>query len=327
MILRRFRSRSGGDVGSDAETDPRELYDRLLRRLGFDSAHPNWTPDLRDLHRHSRDARLQLFPDFFYAPVFAPADLSPEVWAGTFPDCGTWDLDAQRAFLSETPSFAEELSALPYERPESDPTAYFWGNDQFSHSDASLYYALLRRFRPGRIVEVGAGHSTKLAARAVRANGAGAILCIDPHAPAWLSGLEPRVEVQATPVQETPDETFLGLGAGDVLFIDGSHISKTGSDVNHLFLRILPRLAKGVIVHVHDICLPFEYPRYWSEQTLCYWNEQYVLAALLANSAKYEILLGIHYLQKADPASLASYVPRVEGVMAGGGSLWIRAKA
>src|SRR5215831_8943915 len=190
---------------------PEESYDRLLADLGFDSERPGWSPALRELHRHSRRRRLQLFPDFYYAPVFAPSDLTAEVWAGTFPDCGTWDLDAQRAFLKETPSFAEQLSALPYDAPPEDPTAYFWGNDQFSHSDASLYFSLIRRFRPSRIVEVGAGHSTKLAARAVRANGSGRILCIDPHAPAWLDRLDAPIEVQAIPVQEAPDEVFLGL--------------------------------------------------------------------------------------------------------------------
>lgn len=304
----------------------RELYEELLRRVRFRPGDPGWTPELRELHRHSRERRLQLFPDFFYTPVFSPADLPTEVWAGTFPHCGTWDLDAQRAFLRETPSYADELSTLPAEEPVSDPTAFYWGNGQFSHSDASLYYSLVRRFRPNCIVEVGAGHSTKLAARGVRANGSGRILCIDPHAPEWLARLEAPVEVRAYPVQEAPEETFLDLAPGDFLFIDGSHISKTGSDVNHVFLRILPRLPKGVLVHVHDVCLPFEYPRYWSQVELCYWNEQYVLAALLANSTKFEILVGVHYLQKADIASLKPFVPRVTDVTAGGGSLWLRVR-
>jgi hypothetical protein len=303
-----------------------ELYDELVRRVRFDPSAPGWTPELQELHRHSRARRLPIFPDYFYTPVFSPEDLPREVWSGTFPDCGTWDLDAQRAFLRETPSYADELSALPWEKSPSDPNAFYWGNGLFSHSDASLYYSLLRRFKPARIVEVGAGHSTRLAARAVRANGSGAIVCIDPHAPEWLAALDAPVEVQAVPVQETPDEVFLGLGDGDILFIDGSHISKTGSDVNHLFLRILPRLPKGVLVHVHDICLPFEYPRYWSQEMLCYWNEQYVLAALLANSTKFEILVGVHYLQKADIACLKPFVPNVPDVTAGGGSLWLRAR-
>ncbi len=294
-------------------------------RLGFDSNQPGWFPALRELHRHSRQRRLQLFPDFFYAPVFSPGDLPPEVWSQTFPDCGKFDLEAQRAFLRETPSFAKELSRLPYDKPAGDEASFFWGNDQFSHSDASLYYSILRRFRPRRVVEVGAGHSTKLATQALRDNGSGRILCIDPHAPQWLSRLGAEVEVIARPVQESPDAVFLELEPSDVLFIDGSHISKTGSDVNHLFLRILPRMPRGVIVHVHDICLPYEYPKAWSEDVLCYWNEQYVLAALLANSGKYEILLGNYFIQNRDIAALRPFVPAVPGVFPGGGSLWMRA--
>jgi hypothetical protein len=305
---------------------PLELYDALVRRLGFDPQAPGWFPALRDLHRHSREKRLQLFPDFFYAPVFAPSDLPPPVWAGTFPHCGVFDVEKQRTFLRETPSFAKELSALPYDRPADDSAAYYWGNDQFSHSDASLYFSILRRFRPARVVEVGAGHSTKLAARALKENGSGTILCIDPHAPSWLAALEGSIEVLAQPVQQVRDEVFLELSDGDVLFIDGSHISKTGSDVNHLFLRILPRLPKGVVVHVHDICLPFEYPKAWSEDVLCYWNEQYVLAALLANSEKWDILLGNYFMMKADIEALRPFAPNVTGVFLGGGSLWMRAR-
>jgi hypothetical protein len=303
-----------------------ELLDQIVRRLGFDTEHPGWTDALRELHRHSRRRRLQVIPDFFYTPVWAPADLPASVWDGTYPHCGRWDLEAQRRFLGETPSFAAELSALTYERRENDDAAFHWGNDQFSHSDASLYYSMIRRFRPERIVEVGAGHSTRLAHKAVRDNGSGRILCIDPHAPRWLSALD-GVEVVAAPVQEAPDSVFLGLRENDVLFIDGSHITKTGSDVNHLFLRILPRMPKGVLVHVHDICLPYEYPKRWAEEVLCYWNEQYVLAALLANSTKFEILLGVYYLQKTAPDLLKPYVPAVAGVFLGGGSLWLRSLA
>jgi len=304
---------------------PGELYEALVSSLGFDSQNPGWSPALRELHRHSRTKRLQIFPDFFYAPVFAPADLPASVWAGAFPDCGTFDLEAQRTFLRETPSFAAELSQLPNERPAGDDAQFYWSNDQFGHADASLYYSIVRRFQPRRIVEVGAGHSTKLALKAVRDNGTGRVLCIDPNAPPWLR-VDGPIEIVARPVQESPDSVFLDLGPSDILFIDGSHMAKTGSDVNHLFLRILPRLPKGVIVHIHDICLPFEYQHYWSEDALCYWNEQYVLAALLANSTKYEILLGVYFLQKTDIESLRPYVPKVPGVKPGGGSLWMRVR-
>ena len=302
-----------------------ELYDHLVKRLGFDSEGPGWSPALRDLHKRSRDRRLQLIPEFFYTPVVSPAHVPESQWKGRFDACGEWSVEKQRAFLRETPPFADFLGTLPWDPPE-DPTVFHWNNDQFSHSDAALYYTLLRRFRPRRVVEVGAGHSTKLAARALADNGSGEILCIDPHAPAWLSSLRARVEVVAAPVQESADDAFLSLAPSDILFIDGSHICKTGSDVNHLFLRILPRLPAGVVVHVHDICLPYEYPRRWSEDVLCYWNEQYVLAALLANSSKFEILVGSYFMQNADIEALRPFGPKPEiaGVFPGGGSLWMR---
>jgi len=297
----------------------------VVQLLGFDSERPGWSPALRDLHRQSRFRRLQLLPDLFYTSAFSPADLPEAVWEGLFPDCATFDLQAQRTFLEETPSFADSLSRFSFAAP-ADDAVYYWGNEQFSHSDASLYYSLIRRFRPQRIVEVGAGHSTKLAYEAIQDNGTGRIQCIDPNPPAWLTSLGGLVEVIARPVQESPDSMFMDLGPSDILFIDGSHISKTGSDVNHLFLRILPKLPKGVLVHVHDICLPFEYQRVWSEDYLSYWNEQYVLAALLANSRKYEVLLSVYFLQRSCPEALSPFVPSVPGVLAGGGSLWMQSR-
>ena len=301
------------------------LYDEIVARLGFDAQHPGWFPALRELHRHSRTKRLQLIPDFFYTSVFAPADLPPSVWNGRFDACGEWHLAKQKQFLTETPAFREELAALTF-APSGDESVYHWGNDQFSHADAALYHALIRRFRPRRVVEVGSGHSTKLAVKALRENGTGTLLCIDPHAPAWLRKLDGPIEIRQDPVQITSDSVFLSLGPNDILFIDGSHISKTGSDVNHLFLRILPRLPAGVIVHIHDICLPYEYPKNWSEDVLCYWNEQYVLAALLANSTKYEILVGVYYVQRNDLEALQRFVPEIPGIFPGGGSIWLRVR-
>lgn len=259
--------------------------------------------------------------------MFSPADVPEEAWQGTFPECGSFELAPQKAFLADVAGFREELAAFPVEAAAASETTYYWNNDQFGHADAALYYAIVRRRRPGRIVEVGSGHSTKLALEAVRRNGAGSILCVEPHPPAWLRKLEGAIEIQPFPVQEAPDSFFLSLAPGDVLFIDGSHISKTGSDVNHLFLRILPRLPPGVLVQIHDICLPFEYPRYWSEDALCYWNEQYVLAALLANSRKFEVLAGVYCLYRTDPEALRSLIPDLPGVLPGGGSLWLKTVA
>ena len=330
-ILRRLlspRVQSDEDPKRTAEVPELEAaFDRLISLLGFDPQNPGWLPALRDLHRHSRSRRLQIIPDYFYTPVFAPADLSSAVWEGTFPDCGRFDLEDQLTFLRETPTRQEELEALPSEPLAQGNLSFNWSNPQFSHADAALYYSLIRRFRPGQIIEIGAGHSTTLALRALQTNGAGRLLCIDPHAPPFLQSLSPPIELRAQRVQDVPDSLFQELSPSDILFIDGSHICKTGSDVNHLFLRVLPTLPKGVFVHIHDICLPFEYPRSWSEDVLCYWNEQYVLAGLLANSSKYRVLLGVYFLQKTDERVLLPFLPRLPGVFPGGGSLWLESIA
>lgn len=330
-ILRRIWRRLRSARRSDPR-DPRallqswsleEIYDHLVLRLGFDTSQPSWSEALRRLHRHSRQRRLQVIPEFFYTSVLFPESLPPSVWEGSFPDCGTFDLDAQRAFLRDMPpGIRDELERFPA-TGEPGGSQYYWLNEQFSHSDASFYYSMIRRFRPNRIVEVGAGYSTKLAMTAVEANGTGRILCIDPYAPPSLK-LRSNLEIRAQQVQDVPVSVFEELGASDILFIDGSHISKTGSDVNHLFLRVLPKLPKGVLVHIHDVCLPFEYPKNWATDYECYWNEQYVVAALLANSSKYEVVLGTYFLQKTDESALAPFVPRIPGVMPGGGSLWLR---
>jgi hypothetical protein len=317
---------SGPVTAASPPPTPAQAFDGLVAGLGFDPAAPGWFPALRELHRHSRTKHLQLIPDFFYTPVFAPADLPASVWEGRFDVCGEWDLEKQKQFLKGTPAFREDLAALTF-APNEDESVYHWGNDQFSHADAALYHAMIRRFRPKRVVEVGSGHSTKLAVKALRENGTGTLLCIDPHAPAWLRKLDGPIEIRQEVVQAAKDSVFLDLEPSDILFIDGSHISKTGSDVNHLFLRILPRLPAGVVVHIHDICLPYEYARNWSEDVLCYWNEQYVLAALLANSEKYEILVGVYFVQRNDYEALKPFVPDIPGIFPGGGSLWMRVRS
>ncbi len=123
-----------------------------------------------------------------------------------------------------------------------------------------------------------------------------------------------------------PPSFFDSLSDNDVLFIDSSHIAKTGSDVLHLFLRVLPGIPRGVWVHIHDIFLPYEYPKHWVEQLL-YWNEQYLLAALLANTAKYEVVAGNYFLSRAGIADFQRVGLPEKGALPGGTSFWMRAMA
>jgi hypothetical protein len=141
--------------------------------------------------------------------------------------------------------------------------------------------------KPGRIVEVGSGVSTAClqAAAALNARDAGStarITCIEPQPSEALEALG-DVELVSTPVQAVPLTLFEELGEGDLLFIDSSHSAKTGSDVVHLFLEVLPRLRPGVVVHVHDIYLPYDYSP-MSLKTLWHWNETAFLHAFLIHN-------------------------------------------
>ncbi len=159
----------------------------------------------------------------------------------------------------------------------------------FPRLDAAAAYAIVRRERPRRIVEIGSGHSTRFLARAVADGGlATEITCIDPAPRATLAALKVR-HVPALLAQADP-ALFAALAPGDVLFIDSSHIAMPGTDVDRLFLDVLPRLRSGVLVHVHDVTLPDAYPRAWAWRG---YNEQLLVGALIQGGA-YEILFASH---------------------------------
>jgi hypothetical protein len=123
-------------------------------------------------------------------------------------------------------------------------------------------------------------------------------------------------------VQDVPPEEFQRLGQNDVLFIDSSHVSKIGSDVNYIFFEVLPRLASGVIVHVHDIFLPGEFPRHWVTDELRFWNEQYLLRAFLTFNREFEVLLGNAFCAERHADVMRDTFPTSPFLL--GGSFWMR---
>jgi hypothetical protein len=170
----------------------------------------------------------------------------------------------------------------------------------FPRLDAAAAYAIVRRARPARIVEVGSGHSTRFLARAIQDEALGSeLLCIDPAPRATLRGL--AVCWIEDVVQRAPETCFTRLQPGDVLFVDSSHVLMPGSDVDWVLNRVLPGLAVGVLVHFHDVFLPDPYPPAWSWRG---YNEQQALAPLLHGSA-YECLFASHYVATRLPDRLA----------------------
>jgi hypothetical protein len=212
-------------------------------------------------------------------------------------------------------AWIEDLAAELEAIGGQPPPAPRWKQDWFPRLDAAAAYAIVRRTRPRRIVEVGSGHSTRFLARAVADGGLETqITAIDPEPRASIEGL--AVTYLRLPVQAAPPEVFDALCEGDILFIDSSHQVKAGSDVEFLLERVLPRLASGVRVHFHDIFLPDGYPADWAWRR---YNEQQAVAALLAQGYRQEF--SSHQARKGALNGVLARLPLVAGARES--SLWL----
>jgi hypothetical protein len=179
------------------------------------------------------------------------------------------------------------------------------------------------------MIEVGGGYSSLLAMdvneRFLR--NSLEFTCIEPYPRAFLrSGRPGLTELVEERVENLPCEVFERLGAGDILFIDSSHVCKTGSDVHHLFLQVLPRLRPGVRVHVHDVFLPVEYPEEWVLGENRSWNEQYLLQAMLTHSARYRVIFGSSHAAVQYPERVEAALGLPRGRVFGGGSFWFETR-
>lgn len=265
----------------------------------------------------------------FYSPVVNPAEASADaarLWPEkTYIPVGL-DLNPEyHKFVLEA-LFPRHYSAFDYpETGETDEalTSFYVRNSQFSWLDARSLFVLMNDWKPKRVVEVGSGYSTLLMAdintrfldRSV------SITAIEPYPRPFLKKL-PAVSLIEQRVQDVPSDLFDALGDGDILFIDSSHVAKTGSDVNHLLLNVVPRLRPGVRVHVHDIFLPCEYPQSWVVDENRSWNEQYVLQALLTFSTRFRVLFGSMNALVSHSESLSHALGRAPEKLYGGGSFW-----
>lgn len=226
----------------------------------------------------------------------------------------------------------EQLSGLmgefqPSDSPDPGPHRYTTANPSYSRLDATFLYAMVRHLRPRRTIELGSGYSTLVTAEAGRRNAnEGFPLSLevyDPYAAVVDASLPGLDALHSVAVQQVPTATFEALEAGDVLFVDTTHTVKANSDVNYIVLQVLPRLKPGVVVHIHDIFLPFEYPRDFADKYGLYWNEQYLVQGFLAMNPGYEVVLSGSALTRLRTADFCARVPA--GVPAeGSGAFWIR---
>jgi hypothetical protein len=201
--------------------------------------------------------------------------------------------DAQLQTFTQVAKLARALEI--YER-QTEPWRYYSDNVSYSVGDALTLHGMLRLIRPERLIEIGGGHSSAMTLDTVEhfLGGRTELTFIEPSAEQLDSvmrhGDRQHVTIVATPLQQVPLDTFATLQSGDVLFVDSSHVLKTGSDVAWLYGSVLPSLADGVHVHIHDMFYPFEYPKEWVMEGRA-WNEVYVVRAFLALNPSFEISL------------------------------------
>lgn len=283
-----------------------------------------------------RERRMTAYhapPGHFYSPIPSLAEVAGDaarIFAAPrhLPGIAIDD-EAQLRLLAElAPAHAD----MPFADQPVEGLRYHFDNANFRHGDGIALHAMIRRFRPRRIVEVGSGFSSCVILDTLERFPSGAVECtfIEPHAQlvrrltsAGPAG-GPAFRIIERRVQDAPPEVFAALAAGDILFIDSSHVSKIGSDVNHLLFEVLPTLAEGVLVHLHDIFWPFEYPRSWIEEGRA-WNEAYLVRAFLQHNRTFEVLLFNDHLARFHREALGRAWPRA--LADTGGSLWLRRKA
>jgi len=235
------------------------------------------------------------------------------------------------------PYLYEFRESFPVHRLSPDQTQFYLINGSFMAIDAHVYYIFIRHFRPKRIVEIGAGNSTLLAAAACRQNmnkngETSTLIAIEPFpCKALKAGFAGLSKLIQSKVQDVDLELFTSLSAGDILFIDSSHVLRSGGDVQQEYCEILPRLAPGVLVHIHDISLPRPYPRVYFENQV-YFNEQYLLQAFLCFNSRFEVIWPGNYMMLKYPEKLCKAFPEYEEMRRAypssePSSFWMRVKS
>lgn len=223
-----------------------------------------------------------------------------------------WNTEQQLALLGEF-RFGTELNDIPFHKPRS--LEFYFDNGTFCTGDAEIWYQLVRARRPRRIFEIGSGNSTLMARRAIARNKLDdptydcKHLCVEPYEMPWLE--QAGVTVLRKKVEDVELSLFAELTDGDVLFIDSSHVIRPEGDVLCEYLQILPTLNKGVIVHVHDIFSPRNYPERWLIGDVRFWNEQYLLEAFLSQNPSWKIICALNYLRYAHYDRLKAVCPFV----------------
>jgi predicted O-methyltransferase YrrM len=309
----------------------RRLKPLLKRMPGFRTAHSS-LQGLRALRSSQSPFLKSAPPGHHYSPI---PDIRyvrkhrETLFARDRTACPGIDL-AEEEQMALVRDFTSYYAQLPFPENKQDGARYYMDNESFGHGSAIILYSMMRHFRPKKIVEVGSGFSSAAMLDVNDRFFDGSIKCtfIEPYPETLLSLLSDKDKenhrVVVDIAQQVPQTTYTDLEANDILLIDSSHVVKVGSDVALLLTEILPVLQKGVIVHIHDIYWPFEYPEEWVLSGRA-WNEAYLVKAFLQFNSSFQVLLFNSYLAIHHADLMKECLPLF--LPDGGSSLWLRKTA
>jgi predicted O-methyltransferase YrrM len=265
---------------------------------------------IQDFEKYSSFA-----PGHYYSPLVDPEDYKNQqqtVYAS--PDFVPIEINFNTSVQTELLySFRPFYDEMPFKENEKGSNRFSFDNIFFTYADALSMYNMLRHYQPKRLIEIGSGFSSALVLDTSEQflNNSVEITFIEPNPERLYANLKgnEKVNIIEKKIQEVDTILFQSLEAGDFLLIDTSHVSKSGSDVNHIYFDILPYLKKGVIIHIHDIFFPFEYPEKWVVEEKRSWNEVFLLRAFLAFNEKFKMLFFNDYILKKETQFVAENMP------------------
>lgn len=272
---------------------------------------------------------IGVFPivDHYYEPLFIPKLLSRSLDEERELPAINLNVDAQLELLEQF-DYNEEVAAFPLNG--FGRHGFYYHNGAFESGDAEYLYSVIRHFKPRRIVEIGGGFSTCLAQAAIAKNSEAETsyscrhVCIEPFENDWLRQL--GIELIQERVECVDRGLFASLERNDILFIDSSHVIRPQGDVLCEYFHILPALAPGVLIHIHDIFTPRDYLSQWLVNDVRFWNEQYLVEAFLSYNRDFEIIGALNLLAHRYRDRLAAKCPIYgqEAIVREPGSLWLR---
>jgi hypothetical protein len=286
--------------------------------------------DNKQLREQLRTCGLAFPPGHFYSPLTTESEVATAYARGDIGDEFAAIEMREEEQMNLLRSFAQHYPKLPFLDNCQNTHRYPINNNSYGSFDVVMLHCMLCHLRPRRIIEVGCGCSSAamLDINESVFDGQIQLTFIDPDTSRLEPLLRPKdrkqVSLLVKEVQDVPLSVFSELGPNDVLFIDSSHVSKIGSDVNRLFFHILPSLQPGVCIHIHDISAFLDYPADWFAEGRI-WNEQYLLRAFLMYNRAFRIELFSAWMRGRHPRFFSENLPLAAN--SGGGQIWLRKMA